>query len=124
MEDARRTWPIKPIKQCSHVLAETKATITGSASVCTGSSTYLLAWWLCGSPNSGEGCFSFVLFVLQFGSLSSLDMRAFSLTYCIFSFVCFGFCQVWLVSLGNLLFSEEKQGKLIWSRREVEKWEG
>lgn len=60
IKDARRTWPTKPTKQCSNVLAETKATIIRSASVCTGSSTYVL-----GSPNSGVGCFSFVLFVLS-----------------------------------------------------------
>lgn len=51
-------------------------------------------------------------------ALSSLDMRAFALSYCIL-------CSVWLSSLAVLLHSEGKEGrKWICERGDVgERWE-
>jgi hypothetical protein len=59
MEDGRRTWPTGSTKQATYGFTETEAGSTVPAEGCTWSSVYilwLLAWWICGTPNSGNRC--------------------------------------------------------------------
>lgn len=56
---------------------------------------------------------SLTLFLLLV-PLSSLNRRALALTYCIL------FSPLWLLSSGNLIFSEEEsEGEWIWGTQEV-----
>jgi hypothetical protein len=61
----------------------------------------------CGAPNSGtwcifDSCLLLELFTFYYIPLSNLNIKTFTLSYCIL------FCCIWLSSLGGLLFSEEE----------------
>lgn len=63
-KDSRRTCPTDSTKQCLHTRSQRlKQHSPGLQMFSPGPSPmlWLLAWWLCGSPNSGIECFSFVL---------------------------------------------------------------
>jgi hypothetical protein len=67
---------------------------------------FLLAWYIVGLLKDGADvsltlCLVFGLFFFSnWIAFSSLDMRAFALSYCIL------FCLIWLSSLGGLYFSK------------------
>lgn len=93
----------------SHGLTETEMASMGPVCVCTRSSVlmlWLLGWCFCGTLKRGSDCIAALLPALEtlfilLGVLSSLNMRAYTLSYRIL------FCPLWLLCHGDLLVSEE-----------------
>lgn len=106
-------WIAEPTNRGSYEL-----TIMEPVWVCPRSSTYIcydcVAWCSCGTPISRSGgcLWLFCLLLRPFCSYCivsfSLDRRAWFWYYWIL------LCHVWLILLGGLLFSEEKQREESW----------
>lgn len=98
--------------QCSHGLKVTEAackhrTCTRPPPLSLYIYIRLIAWWFCETPVSGSG-YTSDSFAFSWHSLAPIGLPCpaviwgFCLSYCIL------FCPAWLLSLGSLVFSEEK----------------
>lgn len=119
MKRARRAWPATLTKQGSYGSTEPETASMGSAWLCTMSSVYvfwLLDYCSCEIPNRGSGCIS-ETFVCSSDSFILLGSPVKTLHK---DFHVVLFCSLWLLFLGDLLFSwVELKEEWIWRKLKV-----